>query len=108
MEHENYEKDVISIDDTLAVQQQKLDELSKLSTDAHDRNTLLEREVRELRKRLNSAKSRLEVRNIIIIYVIFVYYCICLCMYTTVVPITVNAIQKRYMQSSYCLLNSSL
>ena len=62
MEHDTYEKDVISIEETLAIQQEKLDELSKLSTDVHDRNTLLEGEVHELRKRLNTAKSQLKVR----------------------------------------------
>ena len=61
MEHDTYERDVIGIEEILAIQQQKLDELSKLSTDTHDRNTLLEGEVHELRKRLNTSKSQLKV-----------------------------------------------
>ena len=61
MENDNYENDMISIEETLAIQQEKLDELSKLSTDAHVRNTLLEEDVHELRKRLNTAKYQLKV-----------------------------------------------
>ena len=64
MKHVEYEKGVVCIEETLANQRQELDELSKWSTNAFDRNTVLEREVRELRKRLTTAKSELEVCNI--------------------------------------------
>ena len=64
MKHEEYEKGVVRIEDTLANQTQELDELSKLSTIAFNRNTVLEREVRELRKRLTTTKSELQVCNI--------------------------------------------
>ena len=74
MERDNYEKDVIGIEETLAIQQHKMDELGKLSTDVHDRNTLLEEEVQGLKKRLNTAK--LEVICNMIINILCVYYCI--------------------------------
>ena len=72
MKHEEYEKGVVRIEDTLANQTQELDELSKLSTIAFNRNTVLEREVRELRKRLTTTKSELQVCNIM--YYIPHYY----------------------------------
>ena len=64
VKHDEYEKGVVCIEETLANQTQELDELSKLSTVTFNRNTVLEREVRELRKRLTTAKSELQVCNI--------------------------------------------
>ena len=63
VKHDEYEKGVACIEETLANQTQELDELSKLSTVAFNRNTVLEREVRELRKRFRTAKSELQVCN---------------------------------------------
>ena len=88
MKHDEYEKGVVRIEDTLANQTQELDELSKLSTIAFNRNTVLEREVQELKKRLTTAKSELQVCNIMYYTpIMIIYYCddnvrVLLCMHS--------------------------